>query len=200
MSDPVTGHAVIILAAGAAARMGRPKQLLEYGGVPLVRHAALTAIQSGARVVVAVLGARAGEVSAALLGVPALVVLNERWRDGMGGSIHAGLRVAESAGASSVTVMLADQPLISGQTLRDLAHRREAEDAPVVAAAYAGTSGVPAVFGKQVFADLYALPPGEGCKSVIRAHHSRAVLVNCPEAAIDVDTPADYARIIGLTV
>ncbi len=37
MNEPI---AVVILAAGSAHRMGRPKQLLDWGGRPLVRVAA----------------------------------------------------------------------------------------------------------------------------------------------------------------
>ena len=43
--------AAIILAAGAAARMGQPKQLLDWGGQPLVRRAAELAPQQVGRLI-----------------------------------------------------------------------------------------------------------------------------------------------------
>ena len=45
---------IVILAAGNSSRMGQPKQLLDFGGQPLIRHAAQAAIDSrGHPVVVA---------------------------------------------------------------------------------------------------------------------------------------------------
>jgi CTP:molybdopterin cytidylyltransferase MocA len=38
------------------------------------------------------------------------------------------------------------------------------------------------------------LQPGQGCKRVILANQPDALLVDCPEAAIDIDTPEAYAR------
>ena len=48
--------AAIILAAGLSRRLGRPKQLLDWGGVPLVRHSLLTAQQSMLSAVAVVVG------------------------------------------------------------------------------------------------------------------------------------------------
>jgi molybdenum cofactor cytidylyltransferase len=64
----------------------------------------------------------------------------------------------------------------------------------VVASRYEGTVGVPAVFARDVFSRLQTLAPDEGCKGVIRALSEHARFIECPDAAVDVDTPADYAR------
>ena len=57
----------IVLAAGASTRMGRPKQLLPWGGVPMVRHVAHTLASSMAGEVVVVVGCRADAVARAVL-------------------------------------------------------------------------------------------------------------------------------------
>lgn len=192
-ADPT---AIIVLAAGNAARMGSPKQLLKFRGVPLVRHAAETALDAGCGPVVVVLGANEAEVRSALVSLPVEVVVNERWAQGLGTSIRAGLERAAEQAVGGVILMLADQPLVTGEFLRGLvaAHRRTGK--PIVASRYADTVGVPAFFAAGVLPLLGGLGPGQGCKGVILGHAERAMLIDCPQAATDVDTPADYARLI----
>jgi molybdenum cofactor cytidylyltransferase len=74
---------VVVLAAGASTRFGRPKQLAKFRGTPLVRHAALAALEVSARVVI-VLGSGADEMRGALAGLPLQIVVNESWSEGMG--------------------------------------------------------------------------------------------------------------------
>ena len=63
---PASGAALLLLAAGGSTRMGRPKQLLEYGGQPLLRHSVEQALGSRCRPVVVVLGADAETCRAAI--------------------------------------------------------------------------------------------------------------------------------------
>ena len=61
---------IILLAAGESRRMHTLKQLLDLRGVPLLRHAALTVLESEYGPVVVVLGAHAEELRPALANVP----------------------------------------------------------------------------------------------------------------------------------
>ena len=79
----------VVLAAGASARMGRPKQLLPWGGCPMVRHVAETLAGSTASEVIVVVGCRADEVTPAALGgsegdsgrrAPIRVAVNSAWK------------------------------------------------------------------------------------------------------------------------
>ncbi|MGC4054864.1 MAG: nucleotidyltransferase family protein [Paludibaculum sp.] len=185
----------IVLAAGGASRMGRPKQLLDYGGQPLVRHAAETALASRCSEVVVVLGANSDQVQLALNGLPVTTVVNERWTEGMGTSIQEGLHVTQSKGADAVVLFLADQPLIGADFLDELIDIHAKSGHPIVAARYAGTVGVPVLFARQYFDGLDALRPQQGCKGLILAHAEEAHLVDCPQAEFDIDTPEDYNRL-----
>ena len=60
---------------------------------------------------------------------------------------------------------------------------------------YAGTVGVPAVFGPAAFPALLALDPAAGAKRLLGGDD--VVPVDLPAAAVDVDTPADYRRACG---
>lgn len=134
-------HAVVVLAAGSASRMGSPKQLLQIDGRPMIRHAARTAIESGAGHVIVVVGAYGLETRAAVADLPVDVVMNEHWMSGLGSSIQAGIREAQRCDATSVTLTLSDQPLVDPAMLRTLVALHERSGAPVVASKYAGTVG-----------------------------------------------------------
>jgi molybdenum cofactor cytidylyltransferase len=173
--------------------MGAAKQLLDLAGKPMLRLAVETAIASGCSPVIVVLGAREAEIRLALLGLNIEIVVNDRWADGMGTSIQAGLRALEHREIAGAILALSDQPLIPSAFLRSLIEKHYQSGRPIVAAQYAGTAGVPAFFARETFPLLMALKPEHGCKSVILSHPSDALLVDCPEAALDIDTPEDYA-------
>jgi molybdenum cofactor cytidylyltransferase len=193
MNDTQT--AIVLLAAGNASRMGTPKQFLDIGGKPMVRHAAETALASQCRPVVVVAGAHAAEIRAALVGLSVSVAENANWAAGMGSSIQSGLALLP-AETAAVIVSLADQPLLTAEIYESLIAEHRRTGAPIVAAAYAGTVGVPVLFARAYFPHLLALPPDQGCKGVILKNREHAVSMPCPEAETDIDTAADYARLV----
>ena len=188
--------ALILLAAGNSSRMGQAKQLLEFRGRTLLRHAVETALAAGCSPVIVVLGARADELTPSLADLPVEIAINDRWEQGMGTSIQTGLN-ALGERASGAILALADQPLVAAEFLAGLIQTHRELGKPIVAARYSGTVGVPVYFARTAFGLLMALPPSQGCKGVILGHASDAFLVDCPEAAIDIDTPEDYQRIAG---
>jgi molybdenum cofactor cytidylyltransferase len=185
--------AFVLLAAGSSVRMGEPKQLLNFRGQPLLRHSAAAALASGCSPVVVVLGAREQELRAALAGLAVEIVVNERWAEGMGTSIQAGLRaIAAGRDVRGTVLGVADQPLVGPELVRGLVARFESSGKAIVASRYMGTVGVPACFAREMFPLLMALPADKGCKGVILEQRDNALLVDCPEAATDIDTPEDY--------
>jgi molybdenum cofactor cytidylyltransferase len=69
-------------------------------------------------------------------------------------------------------------------------------NAPLVTAKYDGTHGVPALFDQRLYPALLALTGSQGAKSLILAHSAHLSEVPTPEAALDVDTLADYERLV----
>ncbi|CAM3767445.1 nucleotidyltransferase family protein [Corallococcus sp. ZKHCc1 1396] len=184
--------AVVLLAAGASSRLGQPKQLLIHEGVPLVRRAAQAAL--GAGPVVVVLGARREAVAAELEGLRVRCVDNPDWARGQGSSLQAGLR-ALPPDVDGMLVMLCDQLRVEAAHLRALVATFERTRAPIVASAYAGTRGVPALFSRAVFDELAALPPAEGARGLIARDPSRVVEVALAGGEEDVDTARDLSRL-----
>jgi molybdenum cofactor cytidylyltransferase len=194
MPEKLPKFAIVVLAAGNSTRMGRAKQLLDFRGKPMLRHAAEAAKLAGGDPVVVVLGAHEGEFRAALAGLDVAIAVNDRWPEGMGTSIRTGLQALEDRDIDGAILALADQPFVTPEILRGLVVRHRAEAKPIIAAQYSGTAGVPAFFAREAFPLLMALKPDQGCKGVILGHPADALLVDCPEAAMDIDTPEDYAR------
>jgi len=110
----------------------------------------------------------------------------------MGTSIQAGLRALEHHEVAGTVVALSDQPLISSTFLRSLVEKHQESGHSIVAAQYAETAGVPAFFAREALPLLLALKPDQGCKAVILSRLANTLLVDCPEAAKDIDTPEDY--------
>ena len=185
---------VVLLAAGGSGRMGTPKQLLPFGGKPLVRHCAEVAL-AAFQPVIAVVGASAAEVEAALAGLPVQVVHNALWEHGVGTSIHAGVRRAAELDLEGVVLLPADQPLVTAEHLRGLQEKQGTSGKPIVASRYAGTVGVPVLFSRQYFPHLLRLVPGQGCKGILMSNKKDALLVDCQAAEFDIDTPDDYASL-----
>ncbi len=196
--DSFPPAAAVILAAGAATRMGRLKQLLPFGGRTLLEHSIEQALQAGFDPVVVVIGAEADVVRAAIAAQPVDLVWNEGWETGMGSSIAAGMtRLLQiSADSGAVAILLADQPLVNASHLiamRSLLHLSNSE---AVAAQYGGTLGVPAVFARRLFPLLESLPPDAGARRLLRDENLDVAAFPLAEAATDIDTPEDFAALV----
>ena len=190
----------VVLAAGSASRMGRPKQALQYRGQSLLRRASLAALAGGCRPVIVVTGAYAEISRSELNGLEVREVFNPQWQKGMASSIRTGLEGLLTANpeAGAAVFLLCDQPRMTARIISDLiaAHRRTRR--PVIASSYGGSLGVPALFGRSLFARLRRLEGSAGAKQVIQEGASDAHFLPFPGGEVDVDTPDDFSRLIAL--
>ena len=194
-----------MLAAGDSRRLPGPKQLLRFHGQTLLRHAARTAVAAGCGPVAVVLGAPdlAQQLRFELVDLHLTIVENPRWKDGMSGSIRAGLDALErpggdeGGGIDAVLITTCDQPHVTPKLLGRMAAEWRAACAPAVACEYAGTVGVPALFGRALFAELRALEHDQGAKRVLEKHLERVRRVPFEPAAVDIDTPEDVSKLSG---
>src|SRR5262249_21821124 len=110
----------VLLAAGAGTRLGgRPKALLELGGVPLIMRQLIALSGAGIDELVVVLGHHADAIEAAISQFPITIVRNPSPDDGQVSSVRIGLQ-ALSPRLDAVMVALADQPLINEQDITAL--------------------------------------------------------------------------------
>jgi molybdenum cofactor cytidylyltransferase len=191
--------AIIILAAGASTRMGRPKVLLTYGSRTFLRHAAETAAASICRPILVVLGAYTNQLQSEIDDLPVRSVINERWADGMGSSIQVGigtLNIYDRADSiEALVLMLCDQPYVTAAVINDLVTAYHLNGKGIIASEYDCTLGVPALFGREYFAELATMRGAAGAKHIIAAHASDVVPVPFPEGMTDIDTPEDYRQL-----
>ena len=188
---------IIVLAAGASTRMGSPKQLLGFEGQSLLRRAAEAALDTSCRPVVVVTGAHAALMRAELNQLAVRIVENPQWANGMGSSIRAGItelrELSEEASAAVITVC--DQPLVTSKLITLLVETYRATGAPIVAAEYSETLGVPALFSRRLFPELIDLSDAAGAKQIINQFLTEAAPVPFAGGAFDIDTPTDYAKL-----
>jgi len=189
---------IIILAGGASRKLGTPKQLVEFKGKSLLRNAAEVALRCDCKHVIVVLGSRAGEIAPEISDLPVEAVVNDDWTNGISTSLKTGLTklLDLNPDVSATVIMLSDQPFVTEKTVRSLIDAYISSGKPIVASGYDGVLGVPALFDHGMFDELMSLEGDAGARVVIRqSGHSKIATVEAPEAAFDVDTPADRQRL-----
>jgi molybdenum cofactor cytidylyltransferase len=179
----------IVLAAGGSTRLGEPKQLLEFQGETLVHAAARAAQEGGCDIVCVVTGSARPGVEHAVADLRPVLIHNERWQRGVGGSIRLGLSAVQPV--SAVVLLACDQPAVNGEIVRSLIEQRRETGRPIIASRYSGTFGIPALFDLSCFAELENLPEGRGAKMVIEADPARVSSFDFPAGALDLDSPED---------
>ena len=178
--------------------MGQPKQLLAYRGRTLLQHSIDQAVGAGFAPIVVVVGASSDLLRQSIAGPTVVTVQNETWETGMGSSVTAGMQALLKNGEvlSAVALLVADQPLVEAKHLAAMRQLLFAGDASIVAAQYGDTLGVPALFKPELFHALSSLPPEAGARMLLRNSDANVIRFPLAEAAVDIDTPEDFERLI----
>ena len=187
---------VVLLAAGAGSRFHGDVHKLsaifhrsDDGADPTVIERSLaSALAADIGPVVVITGAVADVVPAHLAGL-VTVRHNERWHEGQITSLHAGIDVARSLGATTVVVGLADQPFIDPSGWRSVAEA----DGPIVVATYDGRRANPVKLDAEVW-DLLPDTGDEGARALMRVRPELVREVACSGSPADIDTTEDLRR------
>ncbi|UBF29286.1 nucleotidyltransferase family protein [Kovacikia minuta CCNUW1] len=194
----MSGVGLVILAAGASSRLGTPKQLLSYQGQSLIQHVVEKAIASICDPVMVVLGAHAARIRPELAAFDVQVIENLQWSEGISTAVRSGVTTLqmEYPGVEAVVLWVCDQPFVSTQRINQLVATYQRSQPLIVASEYAGVAGVPALFHHTLFPELLALNGDMGARKIIQRHPQNTLRISCPEGAIDIDTPAEYERLM----
>ncbi|MGI9596358.1 MAG: nucleotidyltransferase family protein [Acidimicrobiales bacterium] len=184
----------LVLGAGSSSRLGQPKQLLDYGGRPLLQIVVDTALAAPLDQVIVAIGGAGPEVRSQVRFGSAVVVENVAYTTGCSSSIVAAL-AAVDARATGLVLLLGDQPGVTIETIEAIANQLEHH--PLVVCRYDDGRGHPFGFDRSIFGELGDL---QGDKAVWKLLESGRHPVNELERPgdipLDVDTWDDYERLL----
>jgi molybdenum cofactor cytidylyltransferase len=185
----VTG---LVLAAGASVRLGEAKQLLPYKGRTLLDATLEMARACDFGQLLVTLGGSSAQIRAQVDLHGTFPIENREFSSGCGSSIRTAIS-SVAPEADGLVLLLGDQPGIRPADVRAVA----AVTTPLGICRYADGLGHPFFFHRSVFGSLLTL---HGDKAVWKLLHSGAYEVTeVPadgEVPIDVDTRADYERLL----
>jgi molybdenum cofactor cytidylyltransferase len=172
---------------------GRPKSLLELGGVPLIRRQLIALSGAGVDEVVVVLGHHAEAIEVAVRDFPVTLARNPSPDDGQASSVRIGLR-ALSPKLDAVIVALADQPMINAQDITALIGAfKKRGDASMVVPRVAGEPGNPVIFEAALRDEWLAGDVNAACRRWREANPERVRWFDSDNSRyrVDIDTPED---------
>ncbi len=187
----------VILAAGNSSRLGQNKQLLRVGDQTLIRRAVLTTRAAQVRHIAVVTGFAREVLRRELFGLDVAEIHNPAWAQGMGTSLSTAVtaELVKKWASGALLVVLPDQYLVTTAHLDALIDARKTTGKGIAATRYGDEQGAPAVFASDYFPALAALAPEAGARPLLRKFAGDVHLVDNPDAAFDLDTRADLARL-----
>ena len=184
----------LVLAAGGSSRLGRPKQLLPYGGATLLDSVLGTARECGFDQLLVTLGGAAEEVRAAVDLGGAEVVLNTGYGAGCSSSIAAATAAIDPH-CDVLVLLLGDQPGVTPEAVAALLAGRG--EAALAVCRYDDGRGHPFAFGRAVFGELAELHGDKAVWKLLERRPEDVAEVAVPgPVPLDVDTWQDYEAVL----
>ncbi len=198
MSRAKASISAVLLSAGESTRMGHPKALLDWQGVPLVQYQVRSLIASGINQVIAVLGHKAESIRPLVESeTGAEAVVNLRYKTGKSSSVRSGLKMLNPE-AEHVMIISVDQPR-SPKLLSEVLDAHLRRGSAITYPVYQGRGGHPVLFARGLLPELTGISEAnKGLREVIERHGAEVnrVPVDDPEAMLDLNTVEDYRRAV----
>jgi molybdenum cofactor cytidylyltransferase len=173
--------------------MFRPKQLVDWGGRPLLQHVVAAVATWPVGGVAVVLGAHAEEILDQVDFGPALVVVNPGWEEGIASSLRVGLDLlSRDSREEAAFIALGDQPQIPADVPAALLAGAEESGRPAVVPVYRYQRGNPVLVARSLWARLMSLQGDVGAAVMLQAHPAWVYEVRFDHSPpADIDLPTD---------
>jgi molybdenum cofactor cytidylyltransferase len=190
----------IILAAGAATRFGRPKQLLRLKDKYLIERVLDAALNSRLCRIVLVLGYAHQKILQALgekkQHSKLHIEVNPNYKKGQSHSLRVGLATVKNDFAA-VIFLLGDQPMLNSATINTLLERFWSVDKDICVPTYRGQRKNPAIFSRRFYSHLMDIKGDIGARQLIDDNPDKVLTIEIadPLCFYDVDTPQDFKNL-----
>lgn len=179
----------VIVAAGAATRMGRLKQLIEVGDRPMLQWV-IDAAEGSSLDQVAVVTGPADTVRSGVTLTRSVAAVNSHPELGTMSSVRAGMAVLESADA--VVKLVADQPEITSEDIDGLIESWDPEHHRAALVGYRDGDGHPLLIRADALGEILNQEGDRLLWALMEAGPTQRLSVDRP-APIDVNTPDDLS-------
>lgn len=185
----------VILAAGDSSRFGKNKLLLDWHGIPLIRHIAEQAIHSKFAEVLLVAGHQAELVYKAVKDLSLKHVENRLWQNGQSSSIIAAMAQIGKE-IDGVCFLLGDQPFISSTLIDELIKAFQKSNADILIPYFGNQRSNPLIFSRTTFHSLSQLKGDEGGRQIIGQFNTEKFQWQDSRILKEIDTQADYQTLL----
>jgi len=184
-----------ILAAGSSSRLGQPKQLVSFGGKPLLQHVIDVVESIDLYQRMGILGYGEKTIRNQVDFKSTKVISNPKWGEGMASSIRLAAKLAEEEKPDALLIVLSDQPFVDAELLNQLIEHYVPGKEMIVASRYGDVLGVPALFDRKYFKALMGLKGDSGARKLINTYRNKVKGVKFEKGTIDIDTPEDLEQL-----
>ncbi len=190
------GITAVLLAAGESSRMGQPKPLLPWKGLPLVQYQVSSLAEAGASSIIVVLGPNPTDIAPFVIGADALqTVINPNYMLGKTTSIRRGVSQV-SDDVDGILLLAVDQPR-PPELVRQVIEEHLRSGALITHPTYNGRGGHPIIFHASLKEELLAITEDQqGIREVVGRHQEsiHTVVMDSPIVRIDLNTMDDYEK------
>jgi len=187
----------IVLAAGAAKRMGQQKLLLDFQGKPVLNRVLEAVLASQLYEVICVVRElKQIRQKISLVDDKLRWLTNEKAHEGQSTSVIAGLK-AISPKSEGALILVGDQPLVKTELINSLIDLFNKNPSLIAAPTFQGQTRNPVIFHRDLFPDLFKLTGDRGARGLIEKYKAKAVFLDWDDESpfLDVDTWEDYEKL-----
>jgi molybdenum cofactor cytidylyltransferase len=183
--------AILIVAAGESKRLGQPKQLVRKNNLTLLENSLNEIVKSRVGDVFLVLGANAELILEETKLTDCQVIINKKWKEGMGESIAFGMKtILNEDNYNGLIICVADQPFLTADILKKVKEDIE-EKKMIIKSKYEEGSGPPVYFSNHFFEEMSKLSGDDGAKPLVKKYKEFVRSIDFLKGNIDIDTKED---------